>query len=266
MMEKRERYAEPCESGGCRHEIDYLRYRMRPAEWLGWFACCLAGCLTVGSAFFGGWAAGLALTAATPILFRLRSRHLAERRRDMLRLQFKDCLYFLSASMSAGKPLYAAIDDAWQAMHGMDPDGRSDLVVELSAMRTGLSMHEPLERMMRSLAVRSGLEEIAAFADVVSISLRTGGNLIEVMQGTARVIRDKVEVLSEIRTMIAAKRLEQRALSVSPVLMLLFIRSSSPEFMAPMYATTAGRVIMGTALLLTIAGFLLGDWIMRIKA
>lgn len=246
-------------------KTDYRTYAMNGWETLTWCILCLAGCMLVGTTFYGHWAAGAVLAILLPLTLRLRARSLAANRREILRLQFKDMLYFLAASMAAGKSCEAAFGDAENAMLGMYPDGRADILAEITFIRHGLAIHEPLDALLENLAERSGLEEAAGFADVLAICLRTGGNLVEVMQGTSRVIRDKVEIQAEIRTMVAAKRLEQRILSVTPVLMLIFVRTTSPEFMIPMFGTMAGRLVMTAALLLVAVGWAISERIMRIE-
>jgi len=55
------------------------------------------------------------------------------------------------------------------------------------------------------------------------------------------MIREKIEVKQEIENLIAGKKLEQKILSVTPFVMVYIIKSSSSEFLDPLYATAAGR-------------------------
>ena len=67
----------------------------------------------------------------------------------------------------------------------------------------------------------------------------------------------------EMETAWAAKKLEQRILCVSPVLLILMLRGGTDSFMAPMYETMAGRLIMTLALMMIVAGYAIGAHMMR---
>ena len=73
-------------------------------------------------------------------------------------------------------------------------------------------MNENIESILKDFAERSGIEEIQHFADVFGFK-RTGGNLVEIIRTTTRMISERIEIKQEIETSLAAKRQEQRILS-----------------------------------------------------
>ena len=69
-----------------------------------------------------------------------------EEKKRALNLQFKDTLYFISVSLTAGKSLETAILEAYKSILGIYPDPESDIVVRLEIMNKRLLMNEPVEK------------------------------------------------------------------------------------------------------------------------
>jgi tight adherence protein B len=195
----------------------------------------------------------------------LRNRQRLQRRRERFILQFKDMLYYLSVSLSAGKSLETSLSDAAAALVSQYGRGETELLTELAGINSRLGLREPVEGLLSELAEKTGMEDVRSFSDVVAVCRRSGGNLVEVMQHTVRILREKMEIGREMETAWASKRLEQRILCVSPVFLVLLIRLGSGDFMEPMYNTATGRVIMTVALGLVAAGFAIGERIMRVR-
>jgi tight adherence protein B len=124
---------------------------------------------------------------------------------------------------------------------------------------------EPVERAIADFSERSGIEEIAQFADVFVICKRTGGDLVEVIRRTANMIGDKLEMEQEIAVLVAQKRFEAKALSLIPFALVAFLAWSSPDYMAPLYGL-AGNLLMTGALAVLAFCYWLSQSIMNIKA
>jgi len=192
-------------------------------------------------------------------------KHRVNKRKELFMTQYKDLLYYLSVSLSAGKSLESAFQDAAAALGTQYGHGSSDLMNELNLINSRLRLREPIEGLILELAEKTNVEDVGSLADVIGITKRTGGNLVEVMQHSVRILREKIEIRREMETSWAAKKLEQRLLCVSPVFLILIIRAGSGDFLDPLYSTMIGRLIMVTALALIIFGFLIGERLMKVK-
>lgn len=195
----------------------------------------------------------------------LKKKQLIEKRRNVLRLQFKDLLYYLGASLSAGKSVEQAFIQAHGILKNLYPGKTSDIVNETGLILKRLQMNENIEYIIKDFAIRSGIEEVHHFADVFSVCKRTGGNLVEIIRTTSRMISERIEIKQEIETGLAAKKQEQRILSVSSVIMVIFISSMGGDLMEPMFVTVPGRVIMTFSLVLICSGILISNRIMNIR-
>ncbi|ETT56596.1 type II secretion system F family protein [Paenibacillus sp. FSL H8-0457] len=202
-------------------------------------ACVILGGLLfcfIGYLFYHNLILSLLLGAGGLMIPKLWRRFMLERRRRTLNLHFKQALYSLSSSLSAGRSVENGFRDAVQDLLLLDPGGSSDLIFELKVIVSRLEYGEPIEVALQDFARRAGMEDLTNFADVFSTCKRTGGDLVEVVRRTSSVIGEKLDIQQEISVMIAQKRFESKALLAAPFLLLLFMNMTSPDYMEPMYS------------------------------
>nr|WP_233277756.1 type II secretion system F family protein [Paenibacillus durus] len=201
----------------------------------------------VGYLFYHNPVIALLLSAGGYFAPRIWRDYLRKRRRAMLNLQFKQMLFSLSSSLSAGRSVENAFREAVQDLKMLDPEGGSDMIAELNIICARLEYGQPIEEALLDFSKRADMEDIRRFADVFSVCKRTGGDLVEVVRRTSSIIGEKLDVQQEIAVSISQKRFESKALLVSPLIMLLFMSFSAGDYMQPMY-TGFGMLISTFAL------------------
>lgn len=92
--------------------------------------------------------------------------------------------------------------------------------------------------------------DLKMFVTAVLIQRETGGNLGEVLQNLADLIRQRITMKSQIQTLIAEPKLSARFLAVLPVVVFLVISVSNPHFFDAMTAPGSGgrTALMGSAI------------------
>ena len=105
-----------------------------------------------------------------------------------------------------------------------------------------------LEKLFTDLAVRCQDEDIGSFADVFAAGKRTGGRLDQILTVTLQHMKEKQETQKDIEAEIASRQMEQRIMSIVPWGILLYLRVTSPEYMAVLYTQSAGRIVMTVCL------------------
>jgi tight adherence protein B len=244
---------------------DYRKYRYKPLELIFYSSIGALAMGTIGWIFYQNFyiAAGTALLG---LLYpRIKIKKLTEKHINILRLQFKDMLYYLGSSLSAGRSVESAFVQVYSSLKNLYSDGKSDIVREADIILKRLSINENIEDILKDFANRSGIEEIHHFADVFSVCKRSGGNLIEVVRTTSRMISERIEIKQEIETGLSGKKQEQRILTLSPVIMVIFVSKMSGEFMQPLFSTEVGRVVMTVSLLMIGIGIIISNRIMDIR-
>jgi tight adherence protein B len=196
---------------------------------------------------------------------RIKVKNIIIKRKADLNLQFKDLLYSLSSSMSAGKSIERAFIDAVKDLQTLYPSTNTNINEEVQYIVRKLEMNETVEAALSDLARRAHVEDIDSFCDVFQTCKRAGGNLVDIIQNTSKIISYKIEIKEEINTMLAAKRFEQKVLNAMPIFMLLLLSVSATDYVSPIFTTSLGRLSMSVGIILLIAAYFISKKIMDIK-
>lgn len=172
--------------------------------------------------------------------------------------QFPDALDMLTNALRAGMALSGAIQVV--AEESPDPVAR-EFGILLEENRLGLDMKEAL----RKLGGRVDSAELRLFVTAVILQRETGGNLAEILEGTAAVIRDRFRILGDVRSMTAQARLSGLILVVMPLILAVIIMGIAPDYLRGLVADPIGRYLIVTAILLQVTGYLIMRRIVNIK-
>lgn len=243
----------------------YDVYEMKFEELVITLVLAMGTCFVIGLIFYENLVLAAIMSLAGILYIPYRKKEQLRRKKEVLTIQFKDALYFLSVALSAGKSLETAMMDTYKTMLGIYPDKNSDIIKELEIINHRIHMNEPIEKIFYDFAERSKIEDIKSFADVIMISKRAGGNLIEVIKNTSDTIREKVEIQNEIETLISGKKFEQKILSIFPFVLVIFLKSSGSGYLDPLMTDAFGRIIMTIALAMILTGLLIGRKITNIE-
>lgn len=196
---------------------------------------------------------------------KIKIKSIISKRKTELNLQFKDLLYSISSSMSAGKSVERAFVDAAKDLQILYPSANANINKEVEYIVRRLEMNETVEAALSDFARRAHLEDIDSFCDVFQTCKRAGGNLVDIIQNTSKIISYKIEIKDEINTMLASKRFEQKVLNAMPIFLLILLSVSATDYVSPVFTTILGRVSMTVAILLLIAGYFISKKIMDIN-
>jgi len=102
----------------------------------------------------------------------------------------------------------------------------------------------PLRDTLRNLADRVPLVDVAFFVTALLIQKETGGNLAEILENLAHVIRDRFRIYREVRARSAHGRLTAGILIALPPLMVVALGIVNPHYMSGMYRDPIGPLIL----------------------
>jgi tight adherence protein B len=196
---------------------------------------------------------------------KMRVNQKLAKRRSELAIQFKDMLYSLSSSLSAGKSVETGLKECLQDLRIIYPDDETYIIQELSYIVRGIEMNETVEHMFEQFSERAHNEDIENFVDIFKTCKRTGGDMVQVIKTTSQTIGEKIEIKQEINTMISGKKFEFKALMIMPVFLILLLSVSSADYMAPVFTTAIGHIVMTIAIVLFALAYLVGNKIMTIE-
>lgn len=195
----------------------------------------------------------------------MRVKQIIAKRHSDLAVQFKDMLYSLSSSLSAGKSVETGLKECLRDLRIIYPDDDTYIIQELTYIVRGIEMNEPVENMFGQFAERAHNEDIENFVDIFRTCKHTGGDLVQVIKTTSQTIGEKIEIKQEINTMVSGKKFEFKALMVMPVFLILLLSVSSADYMNPVFTTVLGHIVMTIAIALFAVAYIVGNKIMTIE-
>lgn len=159
-----------------------------------------------------------------------------------------------------------AIDMVTNAMRaGYAFQGAMELVGQEIAPPLGAEFAQFYEEQNLGMDVRTALLalqnrvpslDLKMFITAVLIQRETGGNLSEVLENIAAVIRGRFQIQGELKTLTAQVRLSAKILGLLPILVVVLITLVNPDFIAPLFEETLGRTLLASAAVSQIIGFI----------
>nr|MBQ8253093.1 type II secretion system F family protein [Lachnospiraceae bacterium] len=244
--------------------MDYSTYRMSVKETIKYSLSFLLIFMLLAKVFYDFYPAGLVGVVFLPFLLRAKGKTLAAARRERLAQEFKQFILAFSASLKAGYSVENAFAEASGDLYLICGEG-ADMVVECRHICHQLQNNRVLEELMADFAERSGHGDIRDFAAIFSIAKRSGGNMNTIVQNTAAMIGEKIEVKREIALMLAARRAEQKVMNVVPIGIIGYMRWSSPGYFDGLYKTPFGILVMSICLFLYLCSYIFSRKIMNIE-
>ena len=174
--------------------------------------------------------------------------YIIKSRRRRYMAEFKDFLFMTSTAIGAGRAMKDAIFESIPSLrniYGKRSILAGDLSKAYERMETG---GENDISVLRDLAEASELEDVIDFVTVYSICKTTGASLITALGKAAGVIIEKMSIDREIEELVRRKESEGLIIFAMPAVIILFLNLTAPDYIAPLYETAAGRIIMTSVL------------------
>jgi tight adherence protein B len=241
---------------------DYKTYHFTPGETAWEIFTAILLVLLLSWFFYHSILAALPLSLIGWFYLRGRRKAKAAANRGNLRQQFKECILSVCASTQAGYAVENAFLESLTDMTLLYGE-KAMICREINLIKRGLVLNQTLEELLSDFGKRSGVEEIAEFAEVFSIAKRSGGNLGEVITQCAGLISHRTESEEEIQTLLSNKRLEQRIMNVMPFGILLYVESGNPAYFADLYHNFSGVAIMTLCLIVYLTAYVLSGKILE---
>jgi tight adherence protein B len=231
-----------------------------------------SGVRTTGSAiviFSIGLAVGLGLLTflfvpqplAAPVVALLGAfapfgwlKHKRSARLKKFEEQFPEALDVLSRAIRAGHAFQTALGMCADEMPG--PVG-PEMKKTFDQQNYGL----PLKDALNDLAQRINIIDVRFFVTAVMIQRDTGGNLSEILDNLAHVVRERFKILRQVRVHTAHGRFTSYVLLSLPAFLAVALSILNPDHMAPMFRERMGQMMLMGAMVLQAFGYL---WIKQV--
>ncbi|HEV8208969.1 MAG TPA: type II secretion system F family protein [Vicinamibacterales bacterium] len=188
--------------------------------------------------------AGL-VVAAAPFGF-LKHRRSARQKR--FEEQFPEALDLLARAIRAGH--------AFQTALGMVADELSDPVgPEFKKTFDQQNYGLPLRDALNEMAARVAILDVRFFVTAVLIQRDTGGNLSEILDNLAHVVRERFKIKRQVRVHTAHGRFTGYVLLALPAALAVALTFINPEHMNLLFRERMGQTMLTGALVMQTVGF-----------
>jgi tight adherence protein B len=221
--------------------------------------------MTLGSVLAIGWlflpipkllTLGLAFGAAVlPWLYVYRKRKARLHKFEEL---FPETLEFVSRSMRAGHAFSVSLE----MIHREFPEPIS------GEFRRTFEEHNlglPIEVALQKLAKRVPSLDVHFFVSAVLLQKRTGGNLAEILDKLAYVIRERFKLRGRIRAVSAHGKMTATALSCIPIAVAVLMFYTNADYVKFFFTDDVGQIMLGSAVALQLIGYGIMQKIVKIE-
>lgn len=215
--------------------------------------CAISGLVTgaiVGAASFSlliGVVAAM-VGATFPLLYLIRAR---ENRRNLLRSQLPDAFELMSRVMRSGQTIS-------QAMNCVSDEFMPPVATEFGYCHEQQNLGLNPDLALRELASRTGVMEIKIFVLALAVHRQAGGNLTELLDKLAGVVRQRARLVGDVKGLTSEGRMQAIVLMGLPVLVWVALFFLNRDYAVKLFDHPS--LILGT-----IAAMIFGAlWINRI--
>lgn len=194
----------------------------------------------------------------TPVFVRRFVKFKLARQRKLFADQLADNLQVISSALRAGHSLVGAM--AVSVQNAPEPTKR-----EFGRVVADEKLGIPLEDGLSVVARRMGSRDLIQVMLVASLQRETGGNTAEVIDRVADTVRERADLRRLISTLTAQGRISRWIVSALPVVLLLAISALNPSYLAPLFSTSAGHVMLALGVMFMVSGSLVIKKIVNIE-
>lgn len=187
------------------------------------------------------------------VLFRKRASRLAK-----FEEQFPEALNFLSRSMRAGHAFSIGLEM-------LVADSPEPLVSCFRRVLSDLHLGSPLEVALGKLIALVPLIDVRFFVSSILLQQGTGGNLSEILDTMAHIIRERFRLKGQVKAASAHGRITGLVLAIMPIVIAILLFFISPAYLMVLVRDHTGRMMLLGAAIGQVVGYLCIRKIVNIK-
>lgn len=184
-------------------------------------------------------------TGVAPVLWVVRKKSSRLRRFEEL---FPESLEFVARSMRAGHAFSVSLE---MIHHEFQEPLSGEFRRAFEEHNLGL----PLDLALQKLAVRVPSLDVHFFVSAVLLQKRTGGNLAEILDKLAAIIRERFKLRGRIRAISAHGRMTGLALTMIPVGVAVLMFIVNPDYVRFFFLDEVGNYMLAGAVALQLIGY-----------
>lgn len=216
------------------------------------------GAAVLAAIVLGSLGLSLLVLASASALPWLRTRYRAYRRLRAFEDQLADMLMTISGSLRVGFTFN-------QSIAAIVRDGRPPVSEEFERLLNETQLGRPLEDALAAMGDRIASDDLRFVLMSVGIQREVGGSLADLFQTVSETVRERQQFRRKVRALTATGRMSAYILVALPFMIGGIITLLNPGYMAPMYESTLGWVLIAVMAVMMAMGALFLKRIVTIK-
>ena len=188
---------------------------------------------------------GVIVGAGAPFFFLYRKRFARFRAFEE---QFPDALEFVARAMKAGHAFSVALE----MLH---KEFSAPLGAEFRRTFEEQNLGLPIEVALERLGTRVPLLDVRFFVSAVMLQKRTGGNLANLLENLAYIIRERFKLRARVRAVSAHGRISGLVLYMIPLIVAILMFYTNPEYVLFFFDDPDGKIMLVCCIILQFLGF-----------
>ena len=175
------------------------------------------------------------LLAGTPFFYLCLKK---KKRMEKFQRQLPEGLELIARSLKAGHAFPSSMKMAADEFD--DPLG-PEFEETINEINFGVNVPDAL----KNLAERVNCADLKFFVISVILQRETGGNLAEIIESLAYIIRERFKLYGKIRTLAAEGKLSAIILGSLPFVVMIALHFTSPAYIRVLFTDPTGKIILG---------------------
>lgn len=170
-----------------------------------------------------------------------------ERRSTSFTNQLGDCLMMVANALRAGFSFL-------QAMEMISKEMEPPISEEFEHVMRDIGLGATVERALDDMDKRMGSPDFSLVVTAVLIQQQVGGDLAQILDTISETIQDRIKMRREVKTLTTQGRMSGWILILTPIALALFMTSSDPNYLDPLFYHPIGQIILAVTICMEIIG------------
>lgn len=172
--------------------------------------------------------------------------------------QLPEAMSLISRALRAGHSLNSGI-------HLVSEEMPAPIATEFMLSYEEQNLGIPIEKALKNMLRRMPNMDLKFFVTAVSVQKQAGGDLSEVLEKIAYLIRERFKILGQVKALTAEGRLSGIVLQALPVCLFLTVYYLNPEYVMMLFKEELGKQMLLYAIMLQLLGAFFIKKIVNIK-
>lgn len=191
---------------------------------------------------------GLAIAIGVVVTVEAWVRSRATRRLQQFEKQLPLALQLMATSLKSGFGIMEACQTVTRELD-------APISTEFQRVIDDARLGAPFERGLEAMTERVASKDLRIVVRALDIHRKVGGNLAAILEQVASTLRQREELRGHVRALTAQQRLGGIIVGLLPIWVVGFFLVADPDFIAPLWRETAGRIMAVIGITMEVVAF-----------